>query len=595
MIKDLIMTNYSHFGIPEVWFHRSVTLLCMILLLFSGLVSGAADSTRKVVRIPCVEFNRFMVLDDNHNPVSGYAYEYIETIGIYAGWDIEYIPCDSFSEGLKMLIAGEADLFYDVSYTEARAKEMLFPDEPMGFEYYYLYASKGNDSINSGDIDSIRGKTVGVTSGTMLIDLLKKWCTKKKVDVNLVEYDNISEKEADLIAGKIDLDLEVSMLATNHLSAVEKIGSSAYYLVTNMERPDLIEDINSAMEKVLSNDLYYFSRLQERYFSETVLSHNLTLEEKLWIANHKELRVGFFDNYLPFSALGRNGEPTGACIDAVKEIIKKLGLEDKLEVKFICYQDQKAGYKAVETREVEIMLPAYISNSVKRDYRIMGGKILVTLTSDLAFLEDFGDGRGKRIAINRHNLMQYYNSRDSYPYSEVVFYDSIQGCLDGILAGTSDGTFLNGLRSEALLKPAKYHSLKKAQAQTDYEFHMAFAEDNLGLMLLMDRGLSMLDSAFVNKKAYTYLLQSSSFDMMDYLRDHILLVLLAVAVLVAGLITMIGYRISIRKLEEFNRELKENAETIEKQRQQESGLRKQLEKKQEDLEAALQTAQAANN
>ena len=588
------MTNISHLGISEVRFQRFVMLLCMMFLLLSGVVFGAEKNERKVVRIPCVEFNRFMELDQDHNPVSGYAYEYIDTIGIYAGWDIKFIPCDSFSDGLKMLLAGEADLFYDVSYTEDRAKEILFPDDPMGLEYYYLYVSKENKSIFSGDIDSIKGRSVGVTSGTMLVNLLKQWCTKKKVELKIVEYDDISQKEADLLAGKIDLDLEISMLATENLSAVEKIGSSAYYLVANKERSDLIEDIKSAMEKVLSNDLYYFSRLQERYFSETVLSRNLTLEEKIWVANHKILRVGFFDNYLPFSALDKNGEPTGACIDAVREIIKKLGLEDKLDVRFICYQDQKAGYEAVETREVEVMLPAYISNSVKRDYRIMGGKILATLTSDLAFLEDFGDGRGKRIGVNRHNLMQYYNSRDSYPYSEVVFYDSIQGCLDGILDGTSDGTFLNGLRSEALLKPEKYHSLKKAQARTDYEFYMAFAEDNLGLMLLMNRGLSMLDPAFVNKKAYTYLMQSNSFSMMDYLRDHILLVLCAVVVLVAGIITLIGYRISIRKLEEFNRELSERSETIEKQRQQESELRKELEKKQTDLEDASQLARLAS-
>ena len=582
------MTNNSHWRLSEVWFHRSVTLFCMMLFLLSGAISGAEGHARKVVRIPCVEFNRFMELDADHNPVSGYAYEYIETIGIYAGWDIEYIPCDSFAESLSRLLAGEVDLLYDVSYTEERAKEILFPDEPMGFEYYYLYASKENTSIFSGDIDSLRGKTVGGTSRTMLIDLLKQWCANKNVELKIVEYDSIPEKEADLLAGKIDLDLEISMLATNHLSAVEKIGSSAYYLVANKERPDLIEDINSAMEKVVNNDFSFFNRLQERYFSETVLSHNLTLEEKNWIANHKVLRVGFFDNYLPFSALDKNGRPTGACIEAVREIIKRLKLENDLKVEFICYHDQRTGYKAVESGEVEILLPAYISNSIKHDYRIMGGRILATLTSDLAFLDDFGDGRGKRIGVNRHNLMQYYNSRDSYPYAEVVFYDSIQECLDGILDGTSDGTFLNGLRSEALLKPAKYHSIKKAQVRTDYKFYMAFAEENVGLMLLMDRGLSMLDSAFVNKRAYSYLMQMNSFSTMDYLRQHILLVILAVAIFVAVVITLIGYRISIRKLEKFNRELKERSETIEKQSQQESELRKQLEE-------ALQMAQDANH
>jgi len=581
------MTNTNPWILFRLLVHRSVTLFCMMLFLLSGAVLGAEDHARKVVRVAFEEFNRQMIVDEDNKPVSGYAYEYIETIGIYAGWEIEYIPCDSFADSIKMLHAGEVDLIYEISHTEERAKEMLFPDEPMGVEYYYLYASEENGSITSSDIDSIRGKTVGITAGTMMADLLKEWCRKKNVEFNLVEYDDIPEKEADLLAGKIDLDLEVSMLAINRLSAVEKVGSSAYYLAANKERPDLIEDINSATEKVLNNDLYFFTRLQERYFSETVLSHNLTLEEKNWIANHKVLRVGFFDNYLPFSALDKNGNPTGACIEVVREIIRKLKLEDELKVEFICYRDQRAGYKAAESGEVDVMLPAYISSSVKRDFRIMGGKILATLTSDLAFLDDFGDGKGKRIGVNRHNLMQYYNSMDSYPYSEIVLYDSIQECLDGLLDGTSDGTFLNGLRSEALLKPAKYHSLKKAQARTDYEFYMAFAEENVGLMLLMNRGLTMLDSTYVNKRAYSYLMQMHTFTLMDYLREHILLVVLVVAILVALIMAMVSVRLNNRKLRGINRELMKRTETIEKQRQQESELRKQL-------EDALQSAQDAN-
>ena len=572
----------------------SVTLFCMMLFLLSGAVWGADSKPRKVVRVPCTDFERQMVLDEHNRPVSGFAYEYIQAIGTYAGWDIEFVYCDSFSSSVEALLAGEVDLMYDISFTEERTKEILYPDEPMAKEYYYLYASDQNTSITPGDYTSLNGKTVGVTIGTMQIELLKEWCKKKNVDLKFVEYKSIPDKEADLIAGKLDLDLEVNMLAKPNISAIEKIGSSPYYLVANKTRPDLIDVINSALDKVLNNDLFYFSRIQERYFSDTILSYNLTVEEKNWIANHKVLRVGFFNNYLPFSSLDRNGNPTGACIEAVKEIVKKLNLEDTLKVEFICYSDQRTGYKAVESGEVDLMLPAYISTSVKHDFRIMGGKILATLTSDLAFLKDFGDGRGKRIGVNRHNLMQYYNSKDSFPYSEIVFYDSIQECLDGLLDGTSDGTFLNGLRSEALLKPEKYHSLKKAQAQTDYIFYMAFAEDNLGLMLLMNRGLSLLDSAFVNKRAYSYLGQFYSYTLMDFFRDHFMVFNGTIAVLLILVVFIVGNRISNRKLTRMNRELevayremKENSETIEKQRQD-------LEKKQDELEDALHMAQAAN-
>ena len=219
---------------------------------------------------PCQEFNRLMEVDEDGQPVSGYAHDYIQTIATYAGWDVRYVEAESFSDCVQKLISGEADLFYEISYTEERTQVILYPEEPMGFEYYYLYSAEDNESMVPDDYSTLQGRTVGVTAGTMQIDLLKQWCAKKNVDLQLVEYVEIPQKEADLLAGKIDLDLEVSIVAQSFLSAVEKIGSSSYYLVANKNRPDLIEDINRAMETVLNNDLYFFSRLQERYFSDTV-------------------------------------------------------------------------------------------------------------------------------------------------------------------------------------------------------------------------------------------------------------------------------------------------------------------------------------
>ena len=434
-----------------IWFHRAAMFLGMVFLLLSGMAWSAESKTKKVVRIPYLAFNRLMIVDEDNNPVSGYAYEYIQMIGTYAGWELQYIPCDSFSDCMKKMLAGECDVFYDVSYTPERAKQMLFPEEPMGIEYYYLYTAINNTSIVPGDYTTINGRKVGVTTGTVMTGLLKEWCKKRNVELQIIKYDDIGDKEAALHAGKIDLDLEVSMLAKRNLSAIEKIGSSSYYLVANRNRPDLIKDINTAMDKILSHDLYYFSRLQERYFSETVQSRNLTAEEKKWLAEHKVLRVGYFDKYLPFCAQDKNGKAIGAGIEAIKEIVRTLHLTSKLKVEFFCYDNQEEGYRAVESGEVDIMFPAYISNSVKQDYKIMGGKIIATLTSDLAFENDYGNSRIKRIGVNRNNLMQYYYSRDRYPHAKIVFYSDIQGCLNGLLDGTSDGTFLNGLRSEALL------------------------------------------------------------------------------------------------------------------------------------------------
>ena len=567
---------------------QAVALFCMAAsLLLSSSLSGAEVNGRKTVRIPCSNFSRLMVVDDHRNPVSGYAYDYIQAIATYAKWNVEYVYCDGFAECVEKLLSGEVDLFYDVSYTEERAQVILYPDEPMGTESYWLYASGSNDSISPGDYSTMDGKAIGVTSGTIQIDFLEHWRKKRDIGCKVVEYRTIPDKEAALASGEIDMDLEVSMLARRNFSAIEKVGTSPYYLVANKGRPDLIEDINAALDKLLSNDLYYLTRLEERYFYDTVLSHNLTFEEKSWIEAHKTLRVGFFDKYLPFSALDKDGNPTGVGIETIRRIVHDLKLEDSLEVEFVCYTDQEKGMRAVESGEIDLMFPAYVSNLVKQDFHIVGGKTLATLSCDVVYHEDRWDGKIDRISVNRRNLMQYYYSKDVYPDAEIVYCDGINGCLDALLEGAADVTFLNGFRSDALLKPSKYRPLSAMRAKNDFTFRMAFAEDNIELMLLMDRGATMLEPDFVNKASYSYVGKIYSYSVRDFLWEHVRLVATVIAILAALVAALVGYRVSNRKLAGMNRELKEYSETIERQRRQEAGLR-------ERLEEALRMAQASS-
>jgi signal transduction histidine kinase/CheY-like chemotaxis protein len=580
---------------PAGRFRRAGALLAAaFLFLLPGTLSAAEKPPRKTVRVPCVELNRVMLADDHGHPVSGYAYDYIQTIATYAGWKVEYVPAANFSDGMQKLLSGEADLFYEVSWTEERSHRMLFPDEPMGFEYYYLYATKANEDITPDDYASLQGKKVGVTVGTMQIELLRQWCEKKKVDLDFVYYKDLPVKETDLRAGNIDLDYEVSMMAQADFSAVEKVGSSSYYLAVNKDRPDLIADIDSAMDKILNNDIYTFTRLQEQYFSDMVHSRNLTGEEKEWVAEHQILRAGYFDNYLPFSTKDENGRPIGSFIDALREILRVLELEDRLQLEFTCYSDQKEAFKAVEAGEIDLLLPAYVSGSVKRDFRIIGGKGLGTLASDLAFLEEYDDDAGKRIAVNRNNLMQYYYSRDCYPKSEIVFYDGIHECLDGILQGTSDGTFLNGARAAALLRPEKYRPLRLVRARDAFQLCMAFAADDIGLMLLMNRGVTMLDDDFISEAMYTYAGWMAPLTLADFLRDHIVGTIVWASVLAGLVAAVVAFRLRNRELKGVNRELLEKNKTIERQRREEFDLRTELEKKQSALEEALHMAQAAN-
>ena len=75
------MSKNSRRSSIGTWFRRTVFLFCMVLVLLPGALRGAEKASRKVVRVAYQEFNRLMIVDEQNRPVSGYAYDYIQTIG----------------------------------------------------------------------------------------------------------------------------------------------------------------------------------------------------------------------------------------------------------------------------------------------------------------------------------------------------------------------------------------------------------------------------------------------------------------------------------------------------------------------------------
>ena len=111
---------------------RSICAMLCLLLLLSALfpVKAAAETVpAKVVRVGSFE--------DTFNYVNekgirkGYGYELLQTLSGYTGWQFEYVTCD-WSDCFEKLKNGEIDIMGGISYTEDRAEEMLFSDEPMG-------------------------------------------------------------------------------------------------------------------------------------------------------------------------------------------------------------------------------------------------------------------------------------------------------------------------------------------------------------------------------------------------------------------------------------------------------------------------------
>ena len=117
--------------------------------------SDTQTNEHKVIRVGSFE-DTFNYVDEN-GVRRGFGYELMQALAGYAGWKFEYVKCD-WSDCFDKLENGEIDVIGDISYTEERAQEMLFSEEPMGEEKYILYADLSNMDIEISDFEFLDGK-----------------------------------------------------------------------------------------------------------------------------------------------------------------------------------------------------------------------------------------------------------------------------------------------------------------------------------------------------------------------------------------------------------------------------------------------------
>ena len=126
----------------------------MLLSVVLPVKAAAETAPAKVVRIGSNEatYN----YDNEKGARKGYGYELQETLSGYTGWQFEYVTCD-WSKCFEKLNNGEIDIMGGISYTDDRTEEMLFSDEPMGVEKYYLYADLSRADISASDFKTLNG------------------------------------------------------------------------------------------------------------------------------------------------------------------------------------------------------------------------------------------------------------------------------------------------------------------------------------------------------------------------------------------------------------------------------------------------------
>ena len=543
------MKNSGTSETMQTLMRRSVCAMLSLLLLLSAVlpVKAAAETApAKVVRVGSFE-DTFNYVNEK-GARKGYGYELLETLSGYTGWQFEYVTCD-WSDCFEKLKNGEIDIMGDISYTEDRAEEMLFSDEPMGEEKYYLYADFSRTDISASNFKTLNGKKIGVLMGTEPEEMLTEWEEKHGIKTEHINISNNEDVKQKLANHEIDcfVSLEESFWAELGISTMTRVGESGIYYAINKDRTDIKEELDNAMRALDEADPFYTADLYKRYFS---LDYTpiLTSEEKAWLRKHGAIRMGFLTSDGGVSTYDpATGELTGAITDYIQFATGCLGNQD-LEFQIVGYDSKEAELDALKSGEIDMVFHFDQSPNLAEEYRVACTN--TTWTSNMMAVtnkEHFNENKANRVAVPQNKLSLKKYLAFYYPQWEIVDCDTQEDAAKLVRDGQAD-CVVTGASSEE--KYSKKYGFYSVLLPNPAKSCFAVNSGNRSLLSILNKTLNAMPTNMLTGSLAMHKSSLRKVTLSEFIKDNFFMVLLVSSIAVAVvLLTILKLLRKARKAE----------------------------------------------
>ena len=512
-------------------------MLCLLLLLPALLPVKAAAETApvKVVRVGSFE-DTFNYVNEK-GVRKGYGYELLQTLSGYTGWQFEYVTCD-WSDCFEKLKNGEIDIMGDISYTPDRAEEMLFSDEPMGEEEYYLYANLSREDISASDFKTLNGKTIGVLMGTEPEVMLTEWEEKYDLKTQHVNISNNEDVKQKLANHEIDcfVSLEESFWTELGISTITCVGESGIYYAINEDRTDIKEELDYAMRALEDADPFYTADLYKRYFS---LDYTpiLTGEEKAWLKEHGAIRMGFLTSDSGVSTYDpATGEITGTIIDYIQFAGDCLGNQE-LEFQMVGYDSKEAELGALKSGEIDMVFHFDQSPNLAEEYRVACTN--TTWTSNMMAVtnkQHFNENQANRVAVPQNKLSLTRYLAVYYPQWEIVDCATQEDAARLVKDGQAD-CFVTGVSSQE--NYSKKYDFYSVPLPNPARSCFAVNSGNRHLLSILNKTIKAMPINMLTGSLAMYKSSLRKVTLSEFIKDNFFMVLLVSSIFVAVILLAI--------------------------------------------------------
>ncbi|MBQ1850629.1 MAG: GGDEF domain-containing protein [Lachnospiraceae bacterium] len=531
---------------------RVITFLLMVAFVLSvamPMKAFAQEKEKKVVRVGWHEAPYFIT--DENGRLSGYSYEYQRKVAAYTGWEYEYVE-GMWSDLLVMLKNGEIDLLSDVSYTEDRANYMLYASLPMGTEAYYVFVAPDNKEITAENISALNGKKVGITKGTIQMGLFKNWAKSHDISVEIVEMNVVDDEALSLLGKKYDAFVTMDVYGSPDTAIpIAKIGSSDFYFAVSKTRPDLLNELDSALNRIQDEDKYYDQQLHDKYLRVAETDKYLSVAEKEWIAKHGTIKVGYQDNYLAFCAKDKEtGELTGALKDYL-DYASTAFENGKVDFETIAFRNTEEALDALKKGEIDCVFPAnFTAFDAERMELLMTPPLMRSEMDAVVRASEQKEFLRKDsivVAVNEGNTNYDLFLAENYPTWQRAYFKDTPTGLDAVAKGDADCVIISNYRYSNISKQCEKLRLTTVYTGVDMDYYFAVNEGEATLYSILSRVTGVVPEAVVHTALTYYSTEDVKTDLGELIKENLFIVMTVVSAILLIILILLLRSIRARK------------------------------------------------
>lgn len=522
--------------------YRALVIVLTALTVLGGAMpapvyAGDSDQQVKTVRVGWLVSNRGFQEGTPGERLSGWGYEYLQTLSYYTpGWQYEYVS-GTFTELMDKLEAGEIDLMPNISYSEERAQKLLFSSNPEGTERYYIYARPDRDDLAKGDPQALQGLTIGYNPGGMQTFVGQQWLANEGITCTYKEINTGGALFEALADGEVDAVIMNDTISSPDASPMFYVGSSDYYFAVPKSRPDLMNDINAAMTAIARVNPRYNDEVKSSYSAQNSGSSSLTGTETSWLkANGNTITIGYLKNQLPYCTQNDDGEMEGSLASLATTLRDKFGIT----VKTVAISNNKQMVKALSNGTIDVALPLF------RDYWLaeqkgvvqsnpMGTVSLTAIHSSNNLNRDL-----KKIACTQSAIVNRLELESLFPDATITEYPNGGEALKALNKGEASCIIVPSTRLETIRDTYGIEDFETQELTNTAQLSCLISRGKPELLGIINKGIVNAGES-LSASSYSptsYSAQESDAFRLLY-RNRIVISAVVICILLTGIVILV--------------------------------------------------------